>query len=76
MKLLVVLLALLFGVWLWRRGHRIRHAERQAPPRQQLSTEPMVACAQCGLHVPRSASVPGHRGNYCCTAHRRQAEGS
>lgn len=73
MKLLIVLLAILFGVWLWRRGHRIRHAAQQP---KQLQTEAMIACAHCGVHVPRSSSVQGRVGRYCSVAHRRQAEGS
>lgn len=74
MKLLVVLLAILFGVWLWRRGHRIKQA---TPQQKQLPAEPMIACARCGVHVPRSSSVQGRRGHYyCCAAHQQQAEGS
>lgn len=71
MKLLIVLLAILFGVWLWRRGRKVSRAAAQ---QKQLQTEDMVACAHCGLHVPRSASVAGRQGNYCCAAHQRRAE--
>ena len=73
MKPLVVLLAILFGVWLWRRGRRIRRSEAE---QKKLETEAMIACAHCGVHVPRSSSVTGRKGSYCCAAHQRQAEGS
>lgn len=73
MKLLVVLLAIAFGVWLWRRGSKVR----QAPPAKKAAspqTESIVACAACGVHIPLSASLPGPNGqHYCCAAHRRQA---
>lgn len=39
---------------------------RQEPPRN----EDMVVCAQCGVHVPRSESVPAQGRNFCSAAHR------
>ena len=72
MKLLVVLLAVLFGVWLWRRGRRIKaHGNHGV---RQLKAESMVPCARCGVHVPRSTATMGRLGLYCCEAHRREAE--
>lgn len=73
MKPLIVLLAILFGVWLWRRGRKV---SRAAARQKKLETESMIACAHCGVHVPHSTSVAGRKGSYCCVAHRRQAEGS
>jgi uncharacterized protein len=36
----------------------------------------MVACAQCGLHLPKSEALPGTRGDwYCCKEHRQRAGG-
>ena len=75
MKALVLLLVVLFGVWLWRRGRRL-----QAPPpapraRGQAPMQPMIGCARCGLHVPQASAVHGRQGEYCCEAHRREAEG-
>lgn len=45
-------------------GGRARRGARGAPER-------MLACRQCGLHVPESEGV--HRGEafYCCDAHAR-----
>ena len=74
MKALVVLLVVLFGVWLWRRGRRL-HAPGPPPARPGTTAQPMVACARCGVHVPQSAAVMGRQGVYCCPAHRREAEG-
>jgi hypothetical protein len=34
--------------------------------------ERMLACAQCGLHVPQSEAVMRAGQPYCCTAHAPQ----
>jgi len=71
MKLLLVLLAILFGVWLWR-SRRI--AERPSAPRTQAKLQNMVTCQVCGLHLPSTEAVTTARGVYCGDAHRQQAE--
>lgn len=73
MKLLVLLLVLLFGVWLWRRGRRQADAQTDQAQRRAL---PMVRCAHCQLHLPGQDAVVGHQGQYCSAAHRREAEGT
>ena len=75
MKALVVLLVVLFGVWLWRRGRRLDAPPAPPPPRSDGAVQPMVACARCGVHVPQSSAVAGRAGVYCGEAHRREAEG-
>ena len=35
----------------------------------------MVACLQCGTHLPETEAVRGQQGAYCCEAHQRQREG-
>jgi uncharacterized protein len=53
---------------------------RQRPPVAKTPTRPvapaqeMVACQQCGLHLPASDVVTGRLGVYCCEQHRQQAE--
>lgn len=68
---------LLFGVlgvvwWLWRK----REAELppSAPPARPA--EKMVACAQCGVHLPLSESVSDGQRHFCCEEHRRAAGGA
>ncbi|MGB3069863.1 MAG: PP0621 family protein [Ottowia sp.] len=77
MKLLILLLAVLGGVWLWKRGRRLEQS-RQAPPRRKgrQEVQPMLSCPVCGVHVPQTDAVKGQRGSYCSAAHRRQAEGA
>lgn len=78
MKALIVLLALLAGVWLWRNGRqrslaaRKRSAER--PDAQQEGVEEMVRCPVCGVHLPRTDAVVGRYGIYCNLAHCQEAE--
>ncbi|MFT3779503.1 MAG: PP0621 family protein [Ottowia sp.] len=73
MKLLVLLLAVLAGVWLWQRGRRARGQARQGGAAATLA---MVRCARCGTHVPGNEVVAGRQGSYCCAAHRRESEGA
>jgi uncharacterized protein len=74
MKLLIILLVVLVGVWLWR-------SNRQSDPnlkRQTTKAAPkpldMVRCSLCSLHVPAMDAVQGNKGVYCSDDHRHQAE--
>lgn len=75
MKLLIVLLVVLGGVWLWKRG-RDRRLQDKAPSRDPTKALPMVRCARCGTHVPGHDAVAGRHGSYCSSAHRRESEGA
>ncbi len=69
MKFLIVLLVIVAVLWLVRgAGRRIGGG---APPPLQDS---IVACAQCGLHLPSGEALPGRGGVYCCEAHRSTHE--
>ena len=71
--LLLVIIAAL--VWLTRRGRR-RVSGGDAPPPPAAPKEAMVACAQCGLHLPNGEALPGRGGLFCSEAHRAQFEQS
>lgn len=47
-----------------------RNSATRPPEDTPRTTENMVVCAQCGVHVPSSESVQGHGRNFCCAAHR------
>ena len=34
----------------------------------------MLACAQCGVHLPRDEALPGRGGVFCGEAHRADYE--
>lgn len=79
MKYLLVLGVVLFAVWLWRRNRdeeaqdRAQEHARRAPPTPPPPVEvaDMVACAHCGLHVPRGEAVAANGRLYCSDAHRQ-----
>ena len=78
LKALVVLLAVLAGVWVWKQRHLENHS-RKSPLHQgqkPKSLENMVRCGHCGLHLPQGDAVAGRRGWYCSAAHRQAAEGA
>ena len=72
MKFVILLLAVLLLLWMLfgrsRRGDRAGRPPRSAPPGAQ--TEGMVACAHCGVHLPRSEAVHAGALTYCSPAHR------
>lgn len=79
MKILIFLLAVLLGVWLWRRNRladqkrRSQNTENapakdaQAPT--SLQPSPMLSCQHCGVHMPETDMVKGKMGVYCSAAH-------
>ena len=71
MKLLIVLLAVLLGVWLWR-SRRVQH---QRPTKAQPKVlQNMVSCQVCGVLLPQNEALTTAHGVYCGPAHRNQAE--
>jgi uncharacterized protein len=76
MKYLLVLLVLLFAFWIWRNNRQTAERDDTPKPRAPRGPVAMIACAQCGTHVPEAEVVQGTRGRYCCAEHRRQHEAS
>lgn len=75
MKYLLVLSVVLVGFWIWRNNRREdMQSRRPARPEQPALPATMVACRQCGTHLPETESVKGPRGHYCSTEHRQQDE--
>lgn len=80
MKYLLVLLVVLIAVGVWRKRHRAENPEqRRAAPRTESRLQPpqdMVACAHCGLHLPRSDALmlgsASQAKYYCSAEHRAQ----
>jgi len=78
----LVLIVLVFGITanlLWRQLRRKLAAmlQMQAPTQAQTSAarqaQSMVACQQCGLHVPQHEAVYRAGQPYCCQAHANGA---
>jgi uncharacterized protein len=76
MKLMIFLIAVLVLLWLLRRT--LRRPPPPAPPKSTGSNgpQPMLACAQCGMHLPRDEALPGRGGVFCGEPHRLAYEKS
>jgi len=83
LKILIFLLAVLFGVWLWRRNRLTAQKRRSqqpenTPPKDAqapsaLQPSPMLSCKHCGIHMPETDMVKGKAGVYCSQAHCQAA---
>jgi len=72
-KALLVLVAVLVGVWIWRQ----RHPSGSVGPTNRAKEpvlQDMVRCRQCGMHFPGAEAIIGKQGSYCCTEHLRLSE--
>ncbi len=74
MRLLLVLLVVLAGVWLWRSNRQARSEFAPKKPEPSPQTLEMVGCRLCSVHVALVDAVQGKKGLYCCFDHRQQAE--
>jgi uncharacterized protein len=74
MKLVLLMVVVLFGVWLWRsrREARVR-VKRKSSQTSQTPTE-TVRCSHCSVHVALTEVLKGKKGDYCCLDHRQRAE--
>ncbi len=81
MKFVLLVLVVLLVLWLARSG-RGRGRGGDTPPTDGAARGatpapdgvPVVACAQCGLHLPRDEALPGRGGVFCSEAHRAEYE--
>jgi uncharacterized protein len=81
-KYLLIVVAVLGGIWLWRSGRK-NEAEKSAvasPASGKQGTaesnaaaplaQTMVRCESCAVHLPESEAVRGKLGWYCGAPHR------
>jgi uncharacterized protein len=72
MKIFFFLIAVFVLLWLLRGGTSRRSGAAAVPP--VAAPQPMLACAQCGVHLPRDEALPGRGGVFCGEAHRAAFE--
>ena len=77
LKFILLAVVVLAAVWLLRSARK--RVSDEAPPKSAPSAPPlqhedMVACAQCGMHLPASEALPGRGGVFCGEAHRLSYE--
>jgi len=73
-KFLLVFLVVLVIAWRWRTW---REASQLTVKRKNAvvpDAMTVVACRQCGVHLPASDAVVGTQGSYCSVAHRLSME--
>ncbi len=71
----LILVAVVVGLALWllkgRRTGSPPGSQSEASRKDRAEPAPMVACAHCGVHLPRpDASVDAEGRTYCGDAHR------
>jgi len=71
MKFVLVVVAVVVLLWLLRGTF-----SRRVKPTAESKTRPlpMLACAQCGVHLPAHEALPGRGGVFCGDAHRSAFE--
>ena len=76
MKILLFLVAVALLLWLLRKSSTRRTTAKKppAPPGTANSPQPMLVCAECGVHLPRDEALPGRGGVFCGEAHRADYE--
>jgi uncharacterized protein len=72
-KLLVLILLVVLGVWLVRRA--LRAANPPDPAQGKPLQQDLVACARCGVHLPRSEARLADGKLYCGEEHARLGAG-
>lgn len=74
MKILLFLVAVVVLLWLLRKGTTRRPSAPPPPRDPSAPPQPMLACAQCGVHLPRDEALPGRGGVFCSEPHRAAFE--
>lgn len=67
MKFILLIAVLVFVVW-FLTGQRKKRPNSKAQPD---TTENIVVCAHCRLHIPESESILFDGRRYCCEEHRK-----
>lgn len=69
---ILVVLGLIVAWWLYSRVSRLRDGGSTAAGKASATpaVQDMVACAQCGLHLPRGDAVTDGKLHYCGDPHR------
>jgi uncharacterized protein len=73
MKYLVLFAVLALAYALWRQQRRSPPPQEGArPPSAPAAPQDMVACAHCGVHLPRNEAITLDTRHYCCAEHQQR----
>jgi len=70
-RLVVLIVIIVFAVWLIRRALRPARPKDDIAQKKAIEGE-LVACAHCGLNLPRGEALPAGAGLYCSEEHARR----
>lgn len=56
------------GIWIWRRF--VSNARKPRP--REDAAAPMVRCAHCGVHIPKTQALSQDQQWYCSQGHLEQ----
>lgn len=73
MKVLLLVMVVLAGVWLWRTRQQ-GGSDKKVSEKPAMQPLDMVRCTHCGLHLPSHDAVQGGKGPYCSQEHLHLAE--
>ena len=68
MKFLLLLVVVLVGAVWWRLQKRVK--KPSSPPTENPSTERMVHCERCGLHLPQTDAIAADGVFFCSKEHQ------
>jgi uncharacterized protein len=71
-RLIVLVLLVVLAAWLVRRAWRASRVKQKEAPRVQAE---LVACARCGVHLPRTEAREAGGRLYCGEEHARLGVG-
>ena len=72
MSRLLFLLAVVIVVYLLLKSYRRQAPKQDEPSSPSESSEEMVRCVKCGVHLPKSESILAGGNFFCSDAHRRE----
>lgn len=72
MKYLVLLVVLVVAIGIWRHRRAPENTQAQAgQPSPPALPQDILACARCGVHIPRTEALMLGDQAYCCAEHQR-----
>lgn len=78
MKYLLIFFIITVLVFQWRSSRAGAKSRPKVKPAAKSAADnapqTMVACSECGLHIPAADALTGNRGTYCSAAHRQLRE--
>jgi uncharacterized protein len=66
-KLLVLIVLVVIAFWLLKRA--LQRSSKEEPPKSKPVTGDLVACARCGVNLPREEARPVGAELYCSEEH-------